>query len=87
MPRFHHQFLDLHAIDTMEPENESSHSSDSSDSLTPGFVSDKDDAIDGADIGVAADVEFMNQVLPVTLRRIQEVRAQRSRKNRVAAEM
>ena len=85
VPKYHHQFLDLHAIDINEPENGSSATSDNSE-LTPGFVSDQDDAVDGTGIGGAEDVEFMNAVLPVTLRRINEVRDKRAQKNSVLAD-
>ena len=76
-PRYHHPFMDLHSIDIQEPE---SASSDNSSDLTPGFVSDKDDAVSGKEIGTQDDVAYLSAMLPVTMRRINEVRSQRAKR-------
>ncbi len=70
-PKYHHQFLDLHAIHASD--HDSCMSSSDSSELSSGFVSDHDDAVDGLHIGTDAGLEIMARQLPVTLQSIRNV--------------
>lgn len=78
VPNYHHQFLDLHAKHASDDDSFMSSSDD--DNLSAGFISDRDDAINGPTIGNAAEMEFLARQLPVTLQRIKNVRKKRQQK-------
>ncbi len=46
--------------------------------LTPGFISDNDDCVAKADDN-SADMDIIAEILPVTARRVREVRGKRQR--------
>ena len=78
VPNYHHQFLDLHAKHASDDDSFMSSSDD--DNLSAGFISDRDDALNGPTIGNAAEMEFLARQLPVTLQRIKNVRKKRQQK-------
>ena len=77
VPKSYGQYLDMTAQHPTDDEEDVS-STDDSQELTPGFVSDADDAIDGDTLGGDAVVmEYMRTMLPMTTRRLTEVRKKR----------
>ena len=78
VPNYHHQFLDLHA--KHDSDDDSFMSSSDDDNLSAGFISDRDDALNGPTIGNDAEMAFLARQLPVTLQRIKNVRKKRQQK-------
>ena len=75
--RYRSKFANISATHASDEDiqDRGSASSDTERELTPGFVSDQDDAIEG--MVNAADMAYMAEMLPLTAPRTREVRVGR----------